>query len=109
MKYADTNIPKIILYQPKILKSLFFIYLNKSLMAIKDTIKATVIPVKSTPISRPVKSKPNLKSFKALAPNITGMDKKKEYSAAIFLDVPSIMAPKMVAPERDVPGTKDKT
>ena len=78
-------------------------------MAITDTIKATVIPVIKTANSKFVNSKPNFISFNILAPNITGIDKKNEYSAAIFRDVPSIMAPNMVAPEREVPGTKDST
>jgi hypothetical protein len=109
MKYPDTNIPRIILYQPNALKSLFFIYLSKNLMDIRDIKKATAIPVTKTAISKPVKTNPNFTNFKALAPNITGIDKKNEYSAAIFLDVPSIMAPNMVAPDREVPGTRDKT
>ena len=71
--------------------------------------KATIIPVNNTVNSKFVNSIPNFANFKTLAPNITGIDKKNEYSAAIFLDVPSIMAPNMVAPEREVPGTKDNT
>lgn len=99
--------PKIILYHPNALKSLFLIYFIKNLIATTDTKNATIIPVNKTTNSKLVKSKPNLISFKALAPNIIGIDKKNEYSAAIFLDVPRMMAPKIVAPERDVPGTND--
>ena len=84
-------------------------YLIRNLMARTDTRKATIIPVNKTANSNLVKTKPNFTNFKALAPNITGIDRKKEYSAAILLEVPSIIAPKMVAPERDVPGTNDST
>lgn len=78
-------------------------------MAKIETIKATAIPVNNIATSIPVKLKPNLSSFKALAPNITGIDKKNEYSAAIYLEVPSKMAPRIVTPDRDVPGIKDNT
>jgi len=78
-------------------------------MAITETIKATTIPVTNTASSIPVNSKPNFTSFKALAPNITGIYRKNEYSAAILRDVPSIIAPNMVAPDLEVPGTSDNT
>lgn len=68
--------PKTILYQPKALKSFFLIYPNKNLIAITDTINATIIPVNNKATSMPVKLKPNFISFNALAPNITGIDKK---------------------------------
>ena len=41
--------------------------------------------------------RPNLISFNALAPNITGIDKKKENLTAIVLEVPKITAPSIVA------------
>ena len=47
-----------------------------------DTTKATIIPTASKMASAEVKWKPNLTSFSALAPNITGTAKKKVYSAA---------------------------
>lgn len=78
-------------------------------MAKIETAKAASIPVKRIISSIPVNSKPNLSSFTALAPNITGIERKKEYSAAIYRDVPRIIAPRIVAPERDVPGIKDNT
>jgi hypothetical protein len=84
-------------------------YPNKNRIANMDTTKATIIPVNKMAASIPVKLKPNLTNFNALAPNITGIDRKKEYSAAMYREVPSIMAPKIVAPERDVPGIRDKT
>ena len=46
----------------------------------------------------------NLAIFNRLAPNITGMARKKVNSAATLLDTPSSRAPTMVAPEREVPG-----
>ena len=39
-----------------------------------------------------------------LAAPITGIAAKKENSAALFRGMPSILAPSIVAPERDVPG-----
>lgn len=69
-----------------------------------DTTKATIIPTASKMASAEVKWKPNLTSFSALAPNITGTAKKKVYSAATVRDTPMRMAPKMVAPLREVPG-----
>ena len=54
--------------------------------------------------SFPENANPNLTSFKRLAPNITGIARKKVNSAATVLDTPIKSAPKMVAPEREVPG-----
>ena len=42
--------------------------------------------------------------FRRLAADITGSAARKEKAAALFLDIPSILAPSMVAPEREVPG-----
>ena len=102
-------IPKIILYQPNTLKSLVLIYPTKNLMANNDTTKAAIIPIIKMVSSVFVKIKPNFKIFRRLAPNITGIAKKKVNSAAIVLDVPIKIAPIIVAPERDVPGINDKT
>ena len=89
-----TTIPNTILYQPKALKSFFLIYPNKKRIAIMETTKATIIPVNKIPISKAEKSKPNLSNFNTLAPNITGIERKNEYSAAILRDVPSRIAPR---------------
>ena len=51
-----------------------------------------------------VKAKPNLTNFNKLAPNITGIAKKKVNSAATVRLTPINKAPTIVAPERDVPG-----
>ena len=40
---------------------------------------------------------------------MTGIPKKKENSAATPLEQPSTMAPKMVEPEREVPGTRERS
>ena len=40
---------------------------------------------------------------------MTGMPKKKENSAAAPLEQPSTIAPKMVEPERDVPGIRESS
>ena len=78
-------------------------------MAATDTINATNMPSSKTMSSEPVKLRPNLYNLIKLAPAIIGTDKKKEYSAATERDTPNSIAPSMVAPEREVPGTKAKT
>lgn len=56
--------------------------------------------------------KPNEKSalriFRRLAPNIAGIAIKNENSAAVARLNPNKVAPKIVLPERLVPGTKAK-
>lgn len=61
-----------------------------------ETINATTIPKSRIKISAPVKWNPNFTIFNRLAPNITGIPRKKENSAAAGLEQPMIMAPKMV-------------
>ena len=71
------------------------------------TIKATsskVIALFVRLILPLIKKSPNSKSLSALAPKIAGTAAKKENSVALCLSSPSIRAPRMVAPERDVPG-----
>src|SRR5699024_2292160 len=55
-----------------------------------------------------VKLNPKPSSFSKLAPNITGIDMKNENSAATDLEVPIRIAPIIVEPDLEVPGTKDK-
>ena len=43
--------------------------------------------------------------FRRLAPNMTGIPRKKVNSAATVREVPTRIPPIMVEPERDVPGT----
>ena len=69
-----------------------------------DTTKATATPVTSITISPEVNVKPNFISFRRLAPNITGIARKKVNSVAAALETPINSAPIIVAPERDVPG-----
>ena len=59
--------------------------------------------------STPVKAKPCFTSFKRLAPNITGTARKNVYSDASSLEHPSRIPPMMVAPEREVPGTMERS
>ena len=99
--------PKIMRYQPNILKSCFFIYPIKKRMTKTETRNATNIPTNKIVRSIPVKTAPlpkNLTSFSKLAPSMTGIAKKKVNSAATVLDTPIKSAPTIVAPERDVPG-----
>ncbi len=43
------------------------------------------------------------------APAIVGIPMKKENSAAVVRSKPRMSAPIIVAPEREVPGTRDRT
>ena len=73
-------------------------------MARTDTTKDTTTPTIRMISSVELKAKPNLTSFRRLAPNITGIARKKVNSAATVRDVPARIPPIMVDPERDVPG-----
>ena len=63
-----------------------------------------MVPTARQMASVVVNWKPNLVTFRRLAPNMTGIARKKVYSAATVLDTPIYSAPTIVAPERDVPG-----
>ena len=78
-------------------------------MAKMDTAKATTIPTSRTANSVPVKANPNFNSLIRLAPNITGIARKKVNSAAISLEAPIRIPPMMVEPEREVPGIRERT
>ena len=111
-KYKITTIPRTIRYQPNTLKSLVLMYFKNSLIVKTEMTNATTIPTSNSQISVPVNTKPSKKAltnFSAEAPNIIGILIKNEKLAANGLDVPTIVAPKMVEPERDVPGTSDNT
>lgn len=69
-----------------------------------DTAKETTVPTSRRVSSKEVNSNPNFTTFNRLAPNITGIARKKVYSAATVRDTPIKRAPTMVAPEREVPG-----
>ena len=72
-----------------------------------DTTKAEIIPAANITSSAPVRAKPNFTSFNKLAPNMTGIAIKKLNSAPMYLEQPKINAPKIVAPEREVPGIRE--
>lgn len=79
------------------------------LMTITDTTKAVTEPTSMTNHSNPVKANPALSNLSRLAPSIVGIARKNENSAAINLDVPSRVAPIIVDPDLDVPGTRART
>ena len=91
-------------YHPNTLKSCFLIYPIKNRITITETINAVTIPVTRTMISFPVIAASNFNTLRRLAPSITGIARKKVNSAATVLDTPIKSAPKIVAPEREVPG-----
>ena len=74
-----------------------------------ETTNATIIPVKRMAISIPEYVNPNFNIFKRLAPNITGIAKKNVNSADTVRDAPSNIPPRIVAPEREVPGINANT
>ena len=67
------------------------------------------MPTIKTANSVPVKARPNFNSLIKLAPNITGIARKKVNSAAISLEAPMRIPPIMVEPEREVPGIRERT
>ena len=69
-----------------------------------DTTKDTSTPTIRMINSVELKAKPNFTSFRRLAPNITGIARKKVNSAATVREVPARIPPIMVDPEREVPG-----
>ena len=81
-------------------------------MAKTETTKDVIMPTIKTVISFEVIIASAFNMYfnilRALAPNITGIARKKEYSAATSLDVPISIAPSIVEPERDVPGISER-
>ena len=80
-------------------------------MATTDTTKETSMPASKITRPPPVRLWPCNKyftSFKKLAPNMVGMARTKENSAATGRAQQSKIPPKIVAPEREVPGMRDK-
>ena len=81
-------------------------------MTARDTRKETTIPTARSASSNVVAVKPsriNLSTLSADAPSITGIARKKENSAAAVRDTPVSIPPRMVEPERDVPGMSEST
>ena len=73
------------------------------------TMYDTVQPTSRISSSMAVKDAPERKNFSslmALAPSMVGMAMKKLNSAAADRPAPMRMPPKMVEPEREVPGTR---
>ena len=75
-------------------------------MANIETINDTKEPISKISHWKALNWKPVFISFKALAPNMVGIARKKENSAAMKREAPIRVAPIIVAPERDVPGIK---
>ena len=73
-----------------------------------ETAKATIIPLIRITNSITEKLKPNLRSLSAEAPSIAGTARKNVNSEATVLDVPIEIPPRIVEPERDVPGISER-
>ena len=81
-------------------------------MAASETRNAEINPTARTPHSVPLTGVPdrtNLRALMPLAPIMVGIAMKKENSAAAARDSPSSMAPRIVEPEREVPGISAST
>ena len=77
-------------------------------MTRRETANAVSVPVKRIINSSEVKLNPNLMIFISDAPAIVGIPMKNENSAAVVLSNPSSRAPMIVAPDLDVPGTRER-
>ena len=78
-------------------------------MTSRLTTNDTTHPTISTPISVPVAATPLSTNFSPLmadAPSMVGMAMKKENSAPALRPTPMRIAPRMVEPEREVPGIR---
>ena len=96
-------------YTPKAEKEWLRTYCISPLITSRLTIKDTMQPTTSTPISVPVALTPdsrNLRSLMAEAPSMVGIAMKKENSAPAERPTPIKMAPRMVEPDREVPGIR---
>ena len=74
-----------------------------------ETIYATAIPTRRVAIFSIVISSKFVIILRKLTPTITGIARKNENSAATPREQPRIIAPKIVEPERDVPGIIEST
>ena len=80
-------------------------------MASKETTKDTTIPMRRRRISKGVAAIPLIINFSTLrseAPSITGIAIKNENSLAAVLDTLKRSPPRMVEPDLDVPGMREK-
>ena len=101
--------PSAMRYTPKAEKEWFRTYCIRPLITSRLTINDTTQPTINTPTSVPVALTPdsrNLSPLMAEAPSIVGMAMKKENSAPADRPTPIIMAPRMVEPDREVPGIR---
>ena len=79
------------------------------LMAMMETTNALTQPTPRISSSSLVKDRPNLSTLIRLAPAIVGTARKKLNSDAAAREQPIRMPPRIVAPERLVPGTSEST
>ena len=85
----------------------------RSLIVAIETKNAVTVPTKMISTSCEVRVRSSIKTafapFKSVAPSITGAAIKNENSAAAVRETPSKDAPRIVEPEREVPGIKEST
>src|SRR5690625_3496416 len=73
-----------------------------------ETIKEVIHPAIKTTSSSGVKLNPKPTNLTKLAPSITGIDMKKENSAAMGRSVPIKIPPIIVDPDREVTGIRER-
>ena len=103
--------PSMMRYIPKGIKLCLRINPSKSLIEIIDIKNAVIKAIDNNKqasfvidIWFVIKKSENSRIFSPLAPSIAGTAAKNENSVALCLSISIIRAPKIVAPERDVPG-----
>jgi hypothetical protein len=111
-EYTISIAPIAILYQPNTSKLWFLTKLIRNLTATSDTAKAVSVPTIKTTTSVDVIDIWSMRiafaPFRSDAPSITGIARKNENSAAAERDTPRTDAPRIVEPERDVPGITER-
>ncbi len=99
-----TIIPKPIRYQPKEEKLFFWMNLRKNFTPIIAVIKAVIKPIIQIISSLLLKLRGVLYKSRAVAASMVGIAKRKENSTIVFLFIPKLRPPIIVAAARDTPG-----
>ena len=111
-KYDSTAAPRIMRYTPNGAKLCLFTKSIRNFITASDTRNETTMPTRSSITSPDVASNPERRNFKTLspdAPSIMGIAIKKENSELAVRETPVSIPPRMVDPERDVPGISEST
>ena len=108
----STAAARAIRYTPKGMKVWFLTKDMRNFTVAVETRNAVTEETARTAVCSVVSETPEAANFAARsagAPNITGIAMKKENSDEARRETPSADAPRMVEPERDVPGMSEST